>query len=192
MREHPGPDHQGTLNRETQQPVTWIGEHSLVPDPGFLHLDEGPTPSARQGRLQEHSHPPLLPLRPLLPCIYASPSPPSYGRKAKTGHKDPRGQSGGFLKPQERSSLITCKQVNDLFKATWGCGGREQSRKVSPPQSTGQRSGLETKRRIMVFSLVPRGKLDFGILTQTMELKTTQGSCGNLLKKKKHMINSSN
>lgn len=125
------PDHQGTLNRETWQPITCVREHSLGPGTGFLPYEWRARPSAKQGRLQELSLPPPLPLTPCLLYIYSYPSPPSYGRKAKPGHKDPRGQSGGFLRPQGRSSLITCKQVNDLFKATWGWSRRAQSRKVS-------------------------------------------------------------
>lgn len=105
------------------------------------------------------------------------------GRKAKPGHKDPHGQSGGFFRPQERSSLITFQQVNNLLKATWGLSGRTQSRKVSPKRSGFQQSGLETKKRIMVLGLLWGEKLGFSNLTQAcLSSQTTQGSCGMLKK----------
>lgn len=49
-----------------------------------------------------------------------------------------------------------------------------------PTWSKLQRSVLETKRKIIAFSLLPSEKLDFGILTQTVEFKPTQGS-GSML-----------
>lgn len=36
LKEHPGTDHQCTLNREAQQPIPCVGEHSLVPGTVFL------------------------------------------------------------------------------------------------------------------------------------------------------------
>lgn len=121
------------------------------------------------------------PGKPPMPCylhLFLS-SPPSYRRKAKPGHKDPRGHSGGFLRPQQRSSRIIGKQVHDLSKATWGCSHRAQRKKVAPhprahpPCSELQRSVLETKRRVIVFSLLPSEKLDSGILTDCQAQNNT-------------------
>lgn len=79
-------------------------------------------------------------------CVYFSPGLHSQGRKAQPGHKDPQGHSGGFLRPQERNSLILLQEINNLFEATGGLSGSSQSRKVSPARGGFQPSVSERDR----------------------------------------------
>lgn len=102
------------------------------------------------------------------------------------GHQDPTGQSGGFFRPQERSSLITSKQVNNLFRATWGLSGIAQSREGPPAWTRLQCPSVRGKKENYRAQLPPKWKAELlkPYTNVSMELKTTEGSC-DIKKKKK-------